>query len=349
MFLLTLTVTLVVAVSAMCSLFEAVLYSVPASYVESLFRSGHASGKVLRRLREKVDEPITAILSLNTISNTGGAALAGMIAGGFLGSQGKFWFNALLTLLILFFAEVIPKTIGFIYSRSLAGWIARPLLALVVLFKPMVRLCGLITRLVAGKRESSHISGEELVMMAQLGIRRGVIAADEGAMIENILSLQKKTVGEVMTPRMVLYSLSGEVTVAEARSEEEIFTHSRIPIYFEDPEDISGIVHRRDILKAGSMETRLEEFMRPVHFVLEKTRLDRVLKRFLESGEHLLIALDEFGGVAGLITLEDVLEEILGQEIIDEFDRVPDMRQLAHERRQSILATQAQESSSDVV
>lgn len=342
MFLLILTVILVVAVSAMCSLFEAVLYSVPASRVEALSRSGRPSGTILRRLREKVDEPITAILSLNTIANTGGSALAGVVAAGLLSTRGEVGFGVLLTLLILFFSEVIPKTIGVLYSRSLAGWIARPLLALVIMFKPVVLLCSAITQLVAGDRKVGHISGEELVLMAQMGIRGGAIAADEGAMIENILLLQKKTVGEVMTPRMVLYSLSGEMSVREARAQDEIFTHSRIPVYFEDPEDISGVVHRRDILKAERMDARLEEFMRPVHFVLEKTRLDLVLKRFLKSGEHLLVALDEFGGVAGVITLEDVLEEILGQEIVDEFDRVADMRQLAQERREQIVQSQAE-------
>ena len=348
MFLLFLTVALVVSVSAMCSLFEAALYSVPVSEVETLAQSGQRSGKVLRRLRAKVEEPITAILSLNTIANTGGAALAGMIASSLLSSQEKFWFNALLTFLILFFSEVIPKTFGVVYSRGLAPWIAQPLRFLVVLFMPMVWLCGRVTRWVAGRQEQGEISGEELIIMARLGIRRGVIDPDDGAMIENILSLQKKTVADVMTPRMVVFSLDGEMTVGEARQEERILNHSRVPIYFEEPEDIGGIVHRRDILEdvaAGRTEVRLEEHMRPVRFVLEKTRLDRVLKQFLERNEPLFIALDEFGGVAGLITLEDVIEEILGQEIVDEFDQVADMRQLAKERREQVLSTQAQQQS----
>lgn len=341
MMTLLVTVFLVVFISAMCSLFEAVLYSTPASHIESLAQAGRPSGRIFRKLRDKVDEPITAILSLNTISNTGGAAVAGMVAATVLEPNGKIWFNVLFTLLILFLAEVIPKTIGVIYSRTLTGLVARPLRLLVVVFSPVVWLVGRVTRLVAaGKPQQQSVSSEEIVLMAQLGIRRGVIAKDEALVIENILSLQKKTVGEVMTPRTVLFSLNGQDTVAEAFADLRILAHSRIPVYFEDREDVGGIVHSRDVIAAVAKDRQqvlIESLMEPVHFVLEKTSLNKILKMFLERGEHLFIALDEFGGLAGLITLEDILEEILGREIVDEFDQVTDMRQLARTRREEVL------------
>lgn len=346
MMALLITVFLVVFISAMCSLCEAILYSTPASHVESLVQEGKPSGRVFRKLREKVDEPITAILSLNTIANTGGAAVAGMVAATVLEPNGKIVFNVLFTLLILFFSEVIPKTVGVIYSRTLAALIARPLRLLVVSFSPVVWLVGKVTRLVAaGKQEQQSISSEEIVLMAQLGIRRGVIHKDEALVIENILSLQKKTVGEVMTPRTVLFSLSGQDTVAQAFVDSKLLSHSRIPVYFEDREDIGGIVHSRDVLAAVAadrQEVLLESLMEPVHFVLEKSSLNKILKMFLERGEHLFIALDEFGGLAGVITLEDILEEILGREIVDEFDQVTDMRQLARTRREKVLTGQGE-------
>ena len=167
------------------------------------------------------------------------------------------------------------------------------------------------------------------------------IDADEALVVQNILSLKSRVVREVMTPRNVVFALSDELTVAEAYKETGIWPHSRVPVYNKDFEDIVGIVIRRDVLSAlasGRTDVRLSELMRPVHFVVETSSLDLILKMFLERRHHLFAVIDEYGGFAGILTLEDVLEEILGQEIVDELDQVDDLRELARKRRQQTLS-----------
>ena len=340
MFALTFTVAAVILVSALCSLFEAVLYSVPRSHIESLAEEKRAAGRLLQKLRANVDQPITAILSLNTISNTGGAALAGALATGIFGSRWFGIFSVVFTLSILLFSEVLPKTAGVIYSRPLSALMARPLTALVWIFKPLLYLSGLMTRAITGSRQVDEISGDDIAVMARLGTRAGVIEEDHGQVIENILSLTSRLVSEVMTPRTVLFTLDAESTVGQVYRMRDVLTYSRIPVYTEAREQIVGIALRRDILAsvAGDrLDVKLEALLQPVHFVLEKTNLSRVLKLFLERREHLFVALDEYGGLAGVVTLEDVLEEILGQEIVDEFDRFTDLRELAKARRDEVL------------
>jgi len=293
----------------------------------------------LRRLRANVDKPISAILSLNTIANTGGASLAGFMAGKVLGKDSieEYLFSGLFTISILLFAEVIPKTIGVVFARPVSGFIARPLQLLVWTFTPFIILCRLATRLVAKGQKEQDISDEELISLARLGRRSGALDPTEAGVIQNILSLKSKTAADVMTPRTVVFSLSEDLTVEEARNQKGIWAHSRIPVYSEDFEDIVGIVLRRDMLAAltnNKADRKLIELMRPVHFVAETHTLERILQMFLERRQHLFIVIDEYSGLSGVLTLEDVLEEILGKEIVDESDQVTDMRELARRRRQ---------------
>jgi CBS domain containing-hemolysin-like protein len=319
---------------------EAIFYAVPLSHIETLASSGSVNGKIFQKLRRKVDEPITAILILNNAANIAGSALIGAFATKVFGETWLGVFSACLTLAILIFSEIIPKTIGVVYARQLSIVIARPLLFLVLTFKPLLWLTGFITNIITKGHEHHIVSQEELLVMARMGMHKGVIDKDELAVIQNILSLGDKTVRDVMTPRTVVFALSAQETVQNASQESVILTHSRIPVYFKNFEDVEGIVHRRDILTARShnkLDIKLEQLMKPVHFVYEKTRLDKVFKMFLDRAEHLFIVIDEFGGLAGVISLEDVLEEILGREIIDEFDQVTDMRKLAQKRRQEVV------------
>jgi len=337
---LVVIVVIVVGISAMCSLFEAVLYAVPLSHVESLAAAGRSTGRILQRLRRNVDRPITAILSLNTIANTAGAAVAGAAALKVFGAAWLVYFSAFFTLLILLFSEVIPKTAGVTFSRPLAGLIARPLQLMVWVFAPLIWLTRFATRLVSRGHEEQRISAEELIVMARLGEKSGGIDEHEAKVIHGILSLEGKTVRQIMTPRTVMFSLSARMTLKEVQEEVGMLNYSRVPLYDEHREDIVGVVHRREVLAAlaeGRGETHLEEVMRPVEFVSELLSLERLLELFLARRKHLAVVLDEFGGLAGLVTLEDVLEEILGQEIVDEFDQVPDMRELARRRRQAII------------
>ena len=337
---LIVAVSFAVLISGLCSLFEAVLYSVPIGHVESLAENGHKSGVILRALRRDVDRPIAAILSLNTIANTAGAAIAGAAAANFFGQAWVGWFSASFTMAILILSEVIPKTAGVVYSRPLARVIARPLNVLVVVFRPFIWLTSLFTRMMAAGHQENQVSPEELVIMTRLGMQTGVIEADEAKVIQNILSLESKSVRDIMTPRTVMLSLGGRLSADEAREKAGVLDYSRVPVYDKDAEDVVGVMLRRDLLTATAEDrgqVRLEEIMRPVDFVVESLSLNRLLRMFMERREHLLMVVDEFGGLAGLVTLEDVLEEILGQEIVDEFDTVTDLRELARERRQRTL------------
>ena len=329
---LALVVGLVVLTSAACSLFEAVLYSVPHSQIDALERAGRPSGRILRTLRAQVDRPIAAILSLNTVANTGGAALAGAIASRVFGSVWIGYFSAVFTLAILLFSEIIPKTAGVVYARRLAGPIARPLQLLVLVFAPVVWLSRHVTRLVAIGREPDSVSDDELVLMVLRGLRSGDLKPHEA----NVLALEVKTAGQIMTPRTVLFMIHADTSLADVAANEQLLQHSRVPVYDNDPDDIVGIVHRRDILGSAArdeFDTTLDQLMHPVHFVVETAKLDQLLHTFLEQRQHLVVVTDEFGSVSGIVTLEDVLEEILGREIVDEFDKVADLRAFARQQR----------------
>ena len=338
---LAIAVGIVILTSATCSLFEAVLYSVPVSHIEQLVQKDNRAGKVVQKLRKDIDRPITAILALNTISNTAGAAVAGALAVDALGAQWVPWFSAAFTLAILLFSEVIPKTAGVVYNRFFSTTIAYPLSALVWVFRPVIWLCSGITRIITGERAENRISSQELVVLAKMGKRSGNLVEDEANVIENILELRNKTVDEILTPRTVLHMLEGTLTVEDAAKQTKTYHHSRIPIYFKDRDEISGVVHRKDILAPlarDNVETTLADIAEPIHFVLESTPLNTLLKTFLERHQHMFAVLDEFGALAGVVTLEDLLEEILGRDIVDESDEVTNMRELAKKRRDELLA-----------
>ena len=336
MLALSLVVGLVVLTSATCSLFEAVLYSVPAAQIDALERQGRRSGRLLRRLRAEVDRPIAAILSLNTLANTGGAALAGALADHVFGSAWIGYFSAAFTLAILFLAEIIPKTTGVLFARQLAGPVAYPLQALVVLFAPVIWLSRRSTSLlVAAAPAHDSVSDEDLLLMVRRGLRSGDFEEQEAHVIRNVLSLETKTAKQIMTPRTVLFTLDARTGLKTAAHDPQLLRHSRVPVYGDGPDDIVGIIHRNDILTAAAkdeFDTTLDELMHPVHFVVETAKLDQLLRTFLERRQHLVVVTDEFGSVSGIVTLEDVLEEILGREIVDESDHVADLR--AHARQQ---------------
>ena len=340
---LSVVVGLVVLTSAACSLFEAVLYSVPSSQIDGLERQGRRSGTLLRRLRAEVDRPIAAILSLNTLANTGGAALAGAIAAEVLGSAWIGYFSAAFTLAILFLSEIIPKTAGVLFARRLAGPIARPLQALVVIFTPFIWLSRRSTSLlISAAPTHDGVSDDELLMLVRRGLISGDLEEHEAHVIRNVLALETKTAEQIMTPRTVLFTLDARTSLKAAAHDEQLLRHSRVPVYSDGQDDIVGIVHRRDILTAAAkdeFDTTLDELMHPVHFVVETAKLDQLLRTFLERRQHLVVVTDEFGTVSGIVTLEDVLEEILGREIVDESDHVADLRAFARQQRAAKRAT----------
>lgn len=327
---------LVVGASAACSLFEAVLYSVTAGRIEELDRAGRPSGRILRQMRKTVDRPIAAVLSLNTIANTGGGALAGALAAGAFGASRIWMFSLVFTLAILLFSEVLPKTVGVVYARTLAPFVARPLAWLVAIFRPLIALTEVATRVLRSGSEEHGITDEELLTMVRLGVRTGDFRPHEARVIQNVLALERRTVSEVMTPRPVVFLLDASVSVRDAAALAELDKYSRIPVYANDPEEIVGVVHKVDILKVVAEDrfgTTLGTMMQPIDFVVGAAPLDRILRTFLHRRRHMLAVIDEFGGFAGIVTLEDVLEELIGREIVDEFDEVTDLRAFARQRR----------------
>ncbi len=336
---LIISVSLAITISALCSICEAVLYSISASQVEMLRKTGTKSAVILQDLRADIDEPITAILTLNTIANTIGAAVAGAAAAKLLGDENLFLFSSVFTLSILIFSEILPKTIGVTYAYKLAPVITYPLKAMVVILKPIVWMCRTITRLLPQKSEGT-ISAEEIQTIASLSRESGDIEENEEKVINNIIDLKAKIVRQVMTPRTVTFSMNENMTVFKAMSMlTELSSHSRIPIYNREPNNITGIIMRKDVLQAaaeGKNQLTLSRFKHLAHFVPETAPLNRILVDFFDRRQHLFIVVDEYGTMTGIISLEDVIEEIVGREIIDESDKTQDMRELA--RTQNIAS-----------
>ena len=238
-----------IIISAFCSIIEAVLYSVPQSQVEVMASSGKKSGLILKKLKKNIQQPITAILTLNTIANTMGAAVAGASAAVVFGEENLVWFSVFFTLIILLFSEILPKTAGVAYARILATWIAIPLNGLVKIMSPLIWLCQAVTHLIPRQEKEALVSIEEIQAVAVLGRKSGEIEPQQEKVIANILKLQDKTVRQVMTPRTVVFSLSEHLTISEALKQKEQWSrHSRVPVFDKDQDDVVGVVLSRNVL-----------------------------------------------------------------------------------------------------
>jgi CBS domain containing-hemolysin-like protein len=338
---LYLAIAIALIVSALCSIFEAVLYSVPASHIEVLAENNRRSGLILKNLKKNIEKPIIAILTLNTIANTMGAAIAGASVAAVFGEQYLGWFSAAFTAAILLFSEILPKTAGVAYAKGLASWIAIPLFWLVKILTPLIWLCQAVTRLIPGRNREALVSAEEILAIAVLSRKSGVIDPEQEKVIANILKLKNKTARQVMTPRTVTFSISEHLTVGKASQlRNQWDNHSRAPVYDKDPDDVVGIVLRKDVFLNCSRQQNdliLSEIMHPVHFVPEAAPLNRVLLDFFERRQHLFVVVDEYGSVTGVISMEDIIEEIVGREILDESDKAGNLRELARHKRKILI------------
>lgn len=335
-FELVLAVSCALGISTVCSLLEAGLYSLSLSRIEMMAAERPAKAAVLRKLKNNIDQPITAILTLNTVAHTMGASVAGAAAADVFGENGLVWFSAFFTLAVLLFSEILPKIVGVAFSVSLAPYMARPLELLVIIFKPVILIGQLMSSLMPKSTENS-ISAEELTTVARLSRKAGEIGSDQEAVIINIIALSGKRVRQVMTPRTVTFTMSKDSTIADAvQLQEKWRSHSRVPVYGKDSSDVVGIVRSYEVMQAaaaGSYERTLEGLMIPAHFVPEIAPLDKVMLEFFERRQHLFVVVDEYGSVTGVISLEDIVEEIMGREIMDESDRTGNLRALARASR----------------
>jgi CBS domain containing-hemolysin-like protein len=335
MSLLVLYIVVAIGVSFLCSIMEAVLLSVTPGYLISLGSQQPGTAARLRRLKEKIDEPLAAILSLNTIAHTVGAAGAGAQAAKVFGSNWLGLFSALLTLAILFLSEIIPKTIGAVYWKRLAPPVTRLLVWLMVPLKPLVWLSGLASRAISSQHNLVHVSRDEILALANLGAQQGVLDEDESRIVEALLRFRSLRAADVMTPRTVIFALPAEETIGAVLEENQPLRFSRIPIFRGSIDTVAGFVLKDEILERaaqGDAGIPLEELRRELLFVPATIRLSKLLDVFLSSREHIAAVIDEFGGIAGLITLEDVVETLLDLEIVDEVDSVEDLRAAARSK-----------------
>lgn len=321
------------SVSFLCSMWEAALYSVETARVKQLEKEGSASGKKLARLRENIDEPISAILILNTISHTVGATGVGAFSAQLFGSAFVGIISVIFTLLILFLSEIIPKTLGVTYAETIAPFSAFPIYWTIVALLPLVKICQYLTRLFSSGSKEGDVTEDDLTTLARSGANKGTLLQEEAQWIKNILALDETTAGDIMTPRTVVFIEESGQSIEDVRDEAAGWVYSRIPIAEdENPDKIEGIVMRREVLETlaeGPSEKQLDDLKRDVEFVDESEPLHSLLKQFVQEREHLFVVQDQYGGVSGIVTLEDVFEEIIGQEIMDETDRYADLQSLA--------------------
>ncbi len=338
MLTLILAVAFALVVSAICSLTETMLYSVSWAHIEELRKKGKISGELLFQMRSKVERPVAAVLTLNTVANTAGSAVAGAAFSSVYDSVYMGVFAAIFTCLILIFGEIIPKTIGVLYANPVSSVLARPLYIATKLLSPVIWLSAFLTRLISPSTEGPQMSEDDIKAVTSLSRKAGSIQAFAENTITNVLSLERKRVKDIMTPRIVVFSLAADMDIADAVQVPDIWHFSRIPVYAEHNEDIVGLVERRSLAQCmakGDTEGTLSSLMGPVQFTQETQTLDKSLHEFLSSHNHLSVVLDEYGGLAGVVSLEDVLEEILGREIVDESDEVADLQELARARRKA--------------
>ncbi len=333
--LLLLYVALAIGVSFLCSVMEAVLLSVTPSYVAALEREGSTVGKRLHQFKENVDRPLAAILSLNTIAHTVGAAGVGAQAAVVFGEAYTGIVAGVLTLLILVLSEIIPKTLGAVYWRTLTPALVRLLTATIIVMWPLVKLSQGLTYLLSQDEDEAAFSREEFTAMAELGEEEGVFEEKESRILRNLFRFNSLRVKDVMTPRTVIFQMPEHRTIGDVVEEHDEFRFSRIPVYEDDPDDITGYVLKDEMLLRAAQEefdVSLSEISRDILVVHETLALPDLLERLLDRLEHIALVVDEYGGVAGVVTMEDVVETLLGLEIVDEADSVEDMQALARKQ-----------------
>ena len=322
------------AISALCSTLESTLLSTPLSFISGLEEQGVKGAKRLKALKQNPDQALSAILCLNTIANTVGASLVGSLVAEAYGSALIGVFSTVFTFAILIFSEIIPKTVGTSYWRSLAIPASRVISALIFIMYPLVWLLERLTRMISSRSTQVSVSREDISAMVSVATEEEVIEKDEKKMIQNLLKLDEITAHEVMTPSTVVEMADGAMTVKEFYDSD--LSHSRILVYDDDNSDyVIGYVLRQTVLEMmaeDKFSMTIREISRPILSFEEEESVGNIWEKFLEKKEHISVIIDEYGTFRGIVTLEDVIETMLGQEIVDERDEVVDMQEYAKEQ-----------------
>ncbi|PHS64275.1 MAG: transporter [Thalassobium sp.] len=331
MTLLLLYLAIAIGVSFLCSILEAVLLSITPSYSQKLQAEKPRQSQRIIRVRENLDESLSSILILNTFAHTMGAAGVGSQAVQIFGAQWETLIAVILTLVILYFSEIIPKTLGATFWRQLALPACDIISGLVLLVYPLVWLSTRLTKLFNADKNNA-ITREEIIALASLVHKDGNLFSQENEYLANLLTLREVKTEQILTPRSVVHMLDAEMTISEALDNPKTQQFSRIPVYQKQIDHILGKVIRTDLYQAerqGHGNEPVSSMIKPIHRVSEKMPVHSLLDTFIKQRAHLFLVTDEFGQTAGVVALEDAIETLLGREIIDESDKVTDMQALA--------------------
>ena len=333
--LLVLFLLLALSISFLCSVLEAVLLSTPLSYISMKENEGNKAATLFKKLKTDVDKPLSAILSLNTVAHTVGAAGVGAQATAIFGEAYFGVISFILTILILVLSEIIPKTIGASYWRGLSMPSAKVIQFLIYLCYPLVWVSELITSAIAPKKREVTVSREEISAMMTVGFEEGTFQSKENKIIQNLIRLENLKAKDIMTPRTVVAAASEGILLQEFYKNKELLHYSRIPVYSDNSENITGYVLRQSVfeyLAGDNFELKLVDIKRDIRVFIDTKSITSIWEDLLSHKEHIALIVDEYGGFSGIVTMEDIIESILGLEILDEKDSIEDMQQYARER-----------------
>lgn len=331
------------AISFLCSIMEAVLLSTPMSFITMKEEQGVKTASLMKAYKNNIDRPVSAILSLNTIAHTIGAAGVGAEAVKIWGQEYFGFISAILTLLILIFSEIIPKTIGSTYWRTMSMPATKIIQGMVIVTYPLVITLEYITKWISPKVQPLTVSREEVSAMVTVGTEEGVFEAEENKMIQSFIKIVNVTAKEIMTPNLVVEAAQQDSTLREFYDNRKEWDYSRIPIYDDNRDYITGYVLRATVLERlaeDKFNITLKEIKRPILTFMENESVSDIWEKMLEKKEHISVITDEYGCMRGLVTMEDVIETMLGVEIVDENDDTADLQVLAREKWQRLRKQQ---------
>ncbi len=334
-----------ILVSFLCSVWEAVLLSITPSYIKRKENESPELGKRIRSLKDDIDKPLSAILSLNTIAHTVGAIGVGAEAAIIFGTAKYAVFGvnipitsvvaALMTLAILFLSEIIPKTIGATNWKALTPFTANALRILVFALKPFVWLSGVVTRFLKSDKDKSVFSRRDFAAMADVINESGEISEGDHTLIKNVLAFDDLTAYDIMTPRTVMVMADETQTIGDFYESQKGLRFSRIPLHGENRDEVTGLFLKDELMQAmieGKKDKQLRTILRPINVVTVKLSLRKLFKKMNDNRDHISVVVDEYGGLQGLVTLEDIFETLFGLEIMDETDSVKDLQQYARQQ-----------------
>ncbi len=334
-----------IVVSFFCSMWEAVLLSITPSYISRLQNEKPGIGHILYRMKEDIDRPLSALLTLNTVAHTVGALGVGVQAGKLFGTTQIHFLSihisyesfiaGAMTLAILVLSEIIPKTLGANSWKQLTPFTVRSLRILMFILAPFVWMSKYITRMLKTEKGRSVLSRADFAAMADAGLKSGALDREEKSIIQNLLRLENLKVRDIMTPRSVIMMMDEEQTMLEIYEELNPMVFSRIPVYHEHPDNITGVILKDNILENLAQDkhsVKASEIKRDILFVEDNFTVAKLMDTLILNREHLAMVADDFGSVVGLVTMEDLFETLLGLEIVDESDKVEDLQKLALEK-----------------